>query len=360
MRDVLLGSRFEELLRNERSKVAISRHGSGGWIETIILKGLTSARQHDARVVHSVSSHEARLRDEGNCPAATHELCFETGLRMNRQDLRVDDVLKAFGNPRDLGGGGQKRVFLVDHPQLGQVVLKLGLYLSPESLERARREVSILCRLASPHFPRQIDFQVLDGQRYLIMEEYVDGQALVDRLSDYSSPREAFRLLSQIIAPLVDLWQMGVVHRDLKPANIMITGLGPVIIDLGIARLLDSTSLTHSHAPFGPCTPNYAAPEQLQNRKREIDHRCDQFCLGIVVAQLILAGEHPFAAGGLQNRGSIPENILAGRWASDLLRARISAAQFSIVERMLAPEPYMRYRVPLKLLSAVDQVGEEA
>ncbi|MFC7649176.1 serine/threonine-protein kinase [Streptosporangium lutulentum] len=52
----------------------------------------------------------------------------------------------------------------------------------------------------------------------------------------------------------------GVVHRDLKPANVLINAEGePVLIDFGIAHVLDATRLTLTGTFLG--TPSYAAPE---------------------------------------------------------------------------------------------------
>lgn len=66
----------------------------------------------------------------------------------------------------------------------------------------------------------------------------------------------------------------------------------PCIIDLGIARFLDLESLTRTISPMGPCTPIYAAPEQLTNNKALIDPRTDFFGLGIIALELYL-GVYP-------------------------------------------------------------------
>ena len=257
--------------------------------------------------------------------------------------IDVADIIARYECPRKLGAGGQKVVYMVQEPFRGQIVIKVGEYHSAQALERVRREVSTLSTIDSPYFPQQYGFEVLDDHRYLISEEFIAGKPLNDCIEAFCSEPLIIDLAIELVRGLGELWDRRIVHRDIKPANIMITTSGPKIIDLGIIRLLDATSLTHALAPVGPCTPAYASPEQLQNIKRDIDHRSDQFSLGIVLVQLILTGTHPFdphIVGG----ESIPCNILRGLWASDQLDGRISSEFRTIIHRLLAAHPYMRYR----------------
>jgi len=271
---------------------------------------------------------------------------------MNQNNVKTEDILKRYSNSFHLGGGGQKEVFLIDENG-SKFVVKIGHYSSPLSLERIKREVSILNEIDSHYFPKQYGFEVIDDQRFVIYEEYIDGRPLEDCIGEYSEPSLAFELLFKMLNGLVGLWQRNVVHRDLKPANIIITDGAIKIIDLGIARFLNESSLTQTFAPFGPCTPNYASPEQLYNKKREIDHRTDQFTLGIVVSQLILGGAHPFDPRISLHGSTIPENILAGKWAKKEVELRVSESEYNILKRMLSAEPFMRYRLPEDLINSV-------
>ena len=49
---------------------------------------------------------------------------------------------------------------------------------------------------------------------------------------------------------------------------------------------------------MGPHTPGYAAPEQFNNLKREIDSRADIFSLGVVTYECI-TGKSPFREGSI-------------------------------------------------------------
>ena len=83
------------------------------------------------------------------------------------------------------------------------------------------------------------------------------------------------KLLLDLIEALDLIWNKSIVHRDIKPNNIKMRSNGkPVILDLGIAKLLDSTDNLTTRMWF---TPGYAPVEQFTNRIDLIDKRTD-FC----------------------------------------------------------------------------------
>ena len=67
-------------------------------------------------------------------------------------------------------------------------------------------------------------------------------------------------------------------------------------LDFGIARALEMESLTKTEAVLGPHTPGYAAPEQFNNLKNDIDSRADLFSVRGVVYECI-TGKNPFREG---------------------------------------------------------------
>jgi len=140
------------------------------------------------------------------------------------------------------------------------------------------------------------------------------------------------------------LWDRNIVHRDLKPRNIIIRpNKLPVIIDLGIARFLDLDSLTNTLNLMGPCTPIYAAPEQLSNRKQLINPRTDFFSLGIILLELLL-GHHPFDPRVLKNGNSIVENIAADIFVSPKTSGTCSDPFNDLAIRLLKTNQYQRFR----------------
>lgn len=269
------------------------------------------------------------------------------------------DILNEYQSPQLIKTGGQKVVYKVTHPTFGEAALKIGQYSSPQSLERIRREVSLLKDITSEYYPKNYDFQVVSQDRFVIIEEYIPAQPLTNCFQTYDTPKKVLELTKHLVTGLKILWDMRVVHRDMKPDNILILpNSPPKIIDLGIARLLDSESLTRTLAIKGPCTPLYAAPEQLQNRKTEINFRADQFSLGIIMFQLLFRGDHPFNPSVVGNGVSTVENILKGNWAKPNLKNLSCSYLIPLMTKMLGHEPYQRYRKDSLLINDLDKALE--
>ena len=255
----------------------------------------------------------------------------------------LDDFITGCTDVVPLAQGGQKTVMAARHPEYGSIVIKRGGYRYGTSLERISREVELLRELQSPYYPKHHEFIVEPVRReFLVVEERLEAVELSTVKGRFSSDTDILHLLMHLICALRVIWAKNVVHRDLKPANILITSDGePRIIDLGIARFLDDTSLTLTIAGQGPGTPIYAAPEQLMNRKTMIGVRTDFFVLGIVVLEL-MHGFHPFDPQHVGNHQSLVENILSGDYVAPD-RGRNSRL-VGFVDGALQAQPYKRFR----------------
>jgi len=242
-----------------------------------------------------------------------------------------------------IGTGGQKKVYKFYHDLYGWIVIKIGNCEPAIGLKRIEREVDILKDVDSRYFPKQYDFYKPDDSCFIIIEEFIEGVPLNSCMSLFYGAKEAVSLIIHIVEGIEILWSKNVVHRDLKPQNILIRPDGtPVIIDLGIARLLGESSITGTWDQ-APLTYIYAAPEQIQNRKADIGPRTDQFNLGIILAQFLLCGEHPFSpscAGGVD----IMTNIIDGQWGRSKLAERVQEDLVNIIGIMLGKDPHMRFR----------------
>lgn len=254
---------------------------------------------------------------------------------------------------KKLSEGGQKEVYIIDHPDFGKCALKIGKCSSAVSLNRISREVEILRSINSKYFPKNFFAQLYDNGEFKLIEEYIDAPTLREKKADYfNAEKKVIKLLIELITGLKIIWDEKIVHRDLKPENILIKGNGePVIIDLGIARVLNEKSLTLTVFAQGPCTEIYASPEQLKNKKNNIDMRSDFFSLAIVASELIL-GIHPFSpqvVGGI----SIHDNILNGKYCLNYNNIHISEDLGKILSKCLNQEPYQRIRTHQKLQEAL-------
>lgn len=195
--------------------------------------------------------------------------------------------------------GGQKVVFSAKHKTYGECVIKLYFKLNdPRSL----REIQIEQKLSLPMIPSIYDTGTVEYENtetLYIIEQRIKGTELRKLLNQGMrfSLREAVDFLEQGLNFIDSMEMEGIVHRDIKPENIIRTEEGKIFfLDFGIARIIGADSLTLTEALMGPHTPGYAAPEQFNNLKKEIDSRADIFSLGVVTYECI-TGTNPFRAG---------------------------------------------------------------
>ena len=259
--------------------------------------------------------------------------------------IRVYNIFDICSNVELIFKGGQKQVYKASHPEYGIVILKKGKFDSCTALERVKREVNFLQSIKSQYFPKNIDFLIDENSKnFLIVEEFIESKKITDLRTYFNSEEKIINLLKQLINGLKILWINNIVHRDLKPDNILIAKKYiPKIIDLGIARFMDYESLTKTIAFFGPCTPIYASPEQLLNKKKLINMRTDFFSLGIIILEMHL-GFHPFHPKKVGNDKSIPENIVNCFYVNPSVKEGTSEYFIDLIDRLLKIEPYQRFR----------------
>lgn len=257
----------------------------------------------------------------------------------------------------DLPSGGQKSVYLAEHPEYGEVVIKTGDYTSISSMERIQREVELLKKIDSSSFPRQYHFEVeFSKKQFIIIEDFIEGTTLRAQMNRFSNPIDILQLIREIILAMSPIWKQNIIHRDLKPENIIIKPDGkPCIIDFGIARFLDYESLTKTINSMGPCTPIYAAPEQLTNNKDLIDPRTDFFCLGIVALELFLHS-HPFSPELVKNQNNIPENILQNLFVCSKETIPEDVKMKILAQKTLQTQPYQRIRTAKLFIDLINEL----
>jgi serine/threonine-protein kinase len=209
------------------------------------------------------------------------------------------EALKAtLDNLTPITRGGQKAVFGATHSRYGSIVLKLFF----KNDLRSQREIDISESTSLDCVPTIFETgQVMyEGTVTLyIIEQRVEGEELRKRIerNERFTLREAVAFLEQGLFFIRKLETINIVHRDIKPENIIVSPDGKAyFLDFGIARILGAPSLTKTEAIAGPHTPGYAAPEQFNNLKTDIDSRADLFSIGVVTYEC-LSGTNPFSGG---------------------------------------------------------------
>src|SRR6266478_5618802 len=195
-----------------------------------------------------------------------------------------------------LGEGGMGRVFLGRSPGGWAVAIKVihaGLAADPAFRARFAHEVATARAVGGIYTASVVDADATAERPWLAVE-YVAGPSLADAVTA-GGPlplRAVLRLGLGLAEALQTIHAAGVVHRDLKPSNVLLAADGPRVIDFGIARAADGTSLTAAGVVFG--TPGYMAPEQAEGHGA--GPASDVFALGCVVTYAAV-GTGPFGGG---------------------------------------------------------------
>ena len=209
-----------------------------------------------------------------------------------------------------LGAGGQKLVFAATHAKHGSVVIKL--IHQNQDLGRVQREVDAVEMINSARVPAVLEKGAItdaSGRVHVwLIETRIEGQCLRQVLQSGPVPFAQIPTLGRdLLEAIRDAEYCRIVHRDIKPDNVMVDQNGRFwLLDFGIARHLDKSSLTATVNAWGIGTPGYAPPEQYKNQKDLIRTQIAQGEVSLLswsvsnAASLSLSGIGTLAPGSTQ------------------------------------------------------------
>lgn len=204
-----------------------------------------------------------------------------------------------------IGAGGMGEVFKARHVHLNAFrcikVMKQELLADEIFRTRFLREARLAVQIHHPNIAVVHDFFVGEDGNYMVTE-FIDGRTL----RQWSAANGPFPLAlaadvaSQVLAGLDHIHRRGLLHRDISPDNVMLT-FDPdgrcvaKIIDLGIAKDVNTVAADATQAGVLIGNPKYMSPEQLGLLPdgEQIDGRADLYCLGVVLYEMLL-GVPPF------------------------------------------------------------------
>ncbi len=261
---------------------------------------------------------------------------------------------------RLLGEGGVHRLVAIKrlHAQFAK---------DPEFVTMFLDEGRLTSRIHHPNVVSVLDFVVLDGELFLVME-YVQGEALsglikLSRKHQQPIPLPvtasvAIGLLQGLHAAHVATNERGepldIVHRDVSPHNVLVSVDGVArVVDFGVAKAAGRLQTTREGHIKGKIA--YMAPEQL--RSEAVDHRADTYGASVVLWEL-LVGRRLFDG---ENEGALLTQIVLGKVEPPSRFAPgLPSAWDEIVMRGLAPKPADRYASAEEMAEAIESIGTVA
>ncbi|MES1259025.1 MAG: serine/threonine-protein kinase, partial [Gemmatimonadota bacterium] len=250
-----------------------------------------------------------------------------------------------------IGAGGFAEVFRARDLRLKRdlavKVLRPDLGLSPDLLQRFRREAETIAALRNPHIVPVFDVGENEGLAYIIMP-LISGESLRATLDRDGAmpPTDVRRIHREAALGLAAAHEAGVIHRDIKPENIMLEGRDKrvLLMDFGISKAVGAAgdgdpgqALTTTGIIIG--TPQYMSPEQACGDKN-IDARTDQYSLA-VVGYRMLAGGLPFE--GDSTRAVLYQQLVAEPPPLSSKVPGIPGGLANAIQRAMAKEPAERF-----------------
>ncbi len=252
------------------------------------------------------------------------------------QELQAGDpeLIGPYRVIRRLGIGGMGQVFLGRSPGgrlLAVKVIRAELAADPQFRARFRREVAAARSVSGVYTASVVDADTEAHVPWLAIA-YIAGSSLADAVAQYGPWRTGpvLALAAGLAEGLLAIHSAGLVHRDLKPSNVLLAEDGPRVIDFGISRALESSTVTSAGIVIG--SPAFMSPEQAEGR--QVGPPSDVFSLGGVLA-FAATGQGPFGTGSgaalLYRLVHTPPDL-----------DRVPAAARPLIERCLDKDPGRR------------------
>lgn len=210
--------------------------------------------------------------------------------------------------------------------------------LKHKLVDQIQREIATMKLIKHPNIVRLHEVMGSRTKIFIVLE-YVTGGELFDKIVNHGrmNEDEARRYFHQLINAIDFCHSRGVYHRDLKPENLLLDAYGILkISDFGLSALshqVREDGLLHTSCG----TPNYVAPEVLNDGGYD-GAAADLWSCGVIL-YVLLTGCLPFDDSNLMR---LYEKISNAEFT---IPSWFSSGAGNLLKRILDPNPTTRITI---------------
>ncbi|KAM1762090.1 hypothetical protein ACFX12_004779 [Malus domestica] len=205
-------------------------------------------------------------------------------------------------------------------------------------LLQIKREISTMKLIRHPNVIRMYEVMASKTKIYIVLE-FVTGGELFDKIASKGRLKEdeARKYFQQLINAVDYCHSRGVFHRDLKPENLLLDVSGTLkVSDFGLSALpqqVREDGLLHTTCG----TPNYVAPEVINNKGYD-GAKADLWSCGVILF-VLMAGYLPFEDSNLMAlyKKIFKADFTCPPW--------FSSSAKKLIKRILDPNPLTRITI---------------
>ncbi|KAK8629251.1 hypothetical protein V6N13_078100 [Hibiscus sabdariffa] len=243
---------------------------------------------------------------------------------------------------RTLGEGSFAKVKFARNIETGEnVAIKIvdkEKVMKHKMIGQIKREISTMKLIRHPNVIRMYEVMASKTKIYIVLE-FVTGGELFDKIASRGrfKEEEARKYFQQLINAVDYCHSRGAYHRDLKPENLLLDANGVLkVSDFGLSALpqqLRDDGLLHTTCG----TPNYVAPEVINNKGYN-GAKADLWSCGVILF-VLMAGYLPFEDPNLVGlyKKIFKADFTCPPW--------FSSSAKKLIKRILDPNPSTRITI---------------